>query len=145
MHTIGGAHKCGYSLKVAELRTKLPRRTVHWELCYDVCVLSRGFTRRSPLPPDFNRNYIGQLERGFHSPRWIFGAVPDFRKQKNTAAMQGRGLGLTNMQERVRLVKGTISIESKPMSGTTIHVRVPLKQCLLCRRTKFQGNDRLQR
>jgi signal transduction histidine kinase len=39
---------------------------------------------------------------------------------------QGRGLGLTSMQERVRLVHGTISIESKPMGGTTIHVRVPL-------------------
>ena len=42
------------------------------------------------------------------------------------AAKQGRGLGLTSMQERVRLVNGTISIESKPMGGTTIHVRVPL-------------------
>jgi PAS domain S-box-containing protein len=41
-------------------------------------------------------------------------------------AMQGRGLGLTSMQERIRLVNGTISIESKPMGGTTIHVRVPL-------------------
>jgi PAS domain S-box-containing protein len=41
-------------------------------------------------------------------------------------AKEGRGLGLTSMQERVRLVKGTISIESKPMGGTTIHVRVPL-------------------
>jgi PAS domain S-box-containing protein len=40
-------------------------------------------------------------------------------------ASQGRGLGLTSMQERVRLMSGTISIESKPMGGTTIHVRVP--------------------
>jgi PAS domain S-box-containing protein len=42
------------------------------------------------------------------------------------AASQGKGLGLTSMRERVRLVKGTISIESKPTGGTTIHVRVPL-------------------
>jgi PAS domain S-box-containing protein len=41
------------------------------------------------------------------------------------AASQGRGLGLTSMQERVRLVNGTITIESKPMGGTTLHVRVP--------------------
>ena len=41
-------------------------------------------------------------------------------------ALQGKGLGLTSMRERVRLVNGTISIESKPMGGTTIHVRVPL-------------------
>ena len=38
---------------------------------------------------------------------------------------QGRGLGLTSMQERVRLVNGVISVESMPMRGTTIHVRVP--------------------
>jgi signal transduction histidine kinase len=37
-----------------------------------------------------------------------------------------KGLGLTSMQERVRLVNGTISIDSKPMRGTSIHVRVPL-------------------
>jgi PAS domain S-box-containing protein len=42
-------------------------------------------------------------------------------------AMQGQGLGLTSMGERVRLMNGTISIESKPMCGTTIHVRVPLE------------------
>ncbi len=41
-------------------------------------------------------------------------------------AMQGRGLGLTSMQERVRLVNGIIEIRSKPMGGTTLHVRVPL-------------------
>jgi signal transduction histidine kinase len=42
-------------------------------------------------------------------------------------ARQGRGLGLTSMQERVRLVNGTFAIESKPMRGTTIHVRVPIE------------------
>ena len=43
------------------------------------------------------------------------------------AAIRGQGLGLTSMQERIRLVSGTISIESKPMGGTTIHVRVPVE------------------
>jgi PAS domain S-box-containing protein len=43
------------------------------------------------------------------------------------AAKQSRGLGITSMRERVRLVGGTIAIESKPMVGTTIHVRVPLR------------------
>jgi signal transduction histidine kinase len=42
------------------------------------------------------------------------------------AARQGRGLGLASMEERVRLLNGTIAIESKPMSGTTIHVSLPL-------------------
>lgn len=40
-------------------------------------------------------------------------------------AKRGTGLGLTSMQERVRLVKGTITIKSKLGGGTTIHVHVP--------------------
>jgi PAS domain S-box-containing protein len=43
------------------------------------------------------------------------------------AAREGRGLGLTSMRERVRLVNGTIEIQSRPMGGTTIHVRVPIE------------------
>ena len=43
------------------------------------------------------------------------------------AALQGKGLGLTSMRERVRLVNGTIAIDAKPNGGTTIHVSVPLK------------------
>jgi PAS domain S-box-containing protein len=43
------------------------------------------------------------------------------------AAMQGSGLGLTSMRERVRLVNGTIAIESELMGGTTVHARVPFK------------------
>jgi signal transduction histidine kinase len=42
------------------------------------------------------------------------------------AALRGEGLGLTSMRERVRLINGTISIESKPKGGTTINVRVPI-------------------
>ena len=41
------------------------------------------------------------------------------------AARRGHGLGLTSMRERVRLVGGTIVIDSKPSSGTTIQIRVP--------------------
>jgi PAS domain S-box-containing protein len=42
------------------------------------------------------------------------------------STMKGKGLGLTSMRERVRLVNGTIAIDSKPMGGTTIRVCVPL-------------------
>jgi PAS domain S-box-containing protein len=42
------------------------------------------------------------------------------------SVVHGKGLGLTSMRERVRLVNGTIAIESKPKHGTTIHVHVPL-------------------
>jgi PAS domain S-box-containing protein len=41
-------------------------------------------------------------------------------------ARQNRGLGLISMEERLKLVKGTLSIESQLKRGTTIHARVPL-------------------
>jgi len=37
------------------------------------------------------------------------------------------GLGLVSMQERVRLIQGNISIESRPGKGTVINVRASLK------------------
>lgn len=41
-------------------------------------------------------------------------------------AMNKEGLGLISMRERVRLVGGAITIESKPMGGTSVQVRIPL-------------------
>jgi PAS domain S-box-containing protein len=43
------------------------------------------------------------------------------------AAKDGRGLGLVSMEERLRLLKGTLSIKSQPRHGTTIQARVPLR------------------
>lgn len=37
-----------------------------------------------------------------------------------------RGLGLTSMKERLKIVDGDLSIDSMPQRGTTIHARVPL-------------------
>lgn len=42
------------------------------------------------------------------------------------AAMNHRGLGLISMRERVSLVKGAISIMSRPRAGTEICARVPV-------------------
>jgi len=38
---------------------------------------------------------------------------------------ESRGLGLISMEERLKLVNGTFSVESQPNRGTTIHARVP--------------------
>jgi PAS domain S-box-containing protein len=40
-------------------------------------------------------------------------------------ASNSRGLGLVSMEERLKLVKGTLLIDSQPKRGTTIHARVP--------------------
>ncbi len=42
------------------------------------------------------------------------------------AAKVGRGLGLVSMEERLKLVKGTLFIESQLNRGTTVHARVPV-------------------
>jgi len=41
------------------------------------------------------------------------------------AAKESRGLGLISMEERLKLVNGTLSIDSQPQHGTTVHARVP--------------------
>jgi PAS domain S-box-containing protein len=45
-------------------------------------------------------------------------------------AMDGKGLGLTSMRERLRLVDGRLSISSQPQHGTTVCARVPLRSGL---------------
>ena len=42
------------------------------------------------------------------------------------SARRGRGVGLASMDERVRLVRGTITIDSQLNHGTHIHARIPL-------------------
>jgi signal transduction histidine kinase len=46
-------------------------------------------------------------------------------------AMKGTGLGLTSMQERLRLVGGKLSINSQPKGGTTIQARIPSIQAAI--------------
>ena len=41
-------------------------------------------------------------------------------------ARKAEGLGLNRMQERLKLVKGRLSIESQPKRGTTVHAHVPV-------------------
>jgi PAS domain S-box-containing protein len=43
------------------------------------------------------------------------------------ATKASRGLGLISMQERLKLLNGTLAIESQLQRGTTIHASVPLK------------------
>jgi PAS domain S-box-containing protein len=42
-------------------------------------------------------------------------------------AMRGRGLGLTSMKERLKIVGGQLSIQSEPGCGATIHASAPLR------------------
>jgi PAS domain S-box-containing protein len=46
------------------------------------------------------------------------------------SVVSDHGLGLTSMKERLKLVGGRLSVESKLEEGTTIHARVPLRRKL---------------
>jgi PAS domain S-box-containing protein len=98
----------------------------------------------SPLPPDISLCLFRVLQEALHNsvkhsgarhvevglwgtPDEIHLAVSDpgvgFDSE---AAKESRGLGLVSMEERLKLLKGTISIESQPKRSTTIHASVPL-------------------
>jgi PAS domain S-box-containing protein len=96
------------------------------------------------LPLDVGRSLFRVLQEGLHNASKHSGVkhvevqlreesgevhliVSDSGKGFDVEAVkQGKGLGLMSMQERVRLVNGLITIDSKPIGGTTIEVRVPL-------------------
>jgi len=98
----------------------------------------------SPLSPDISLGLFRVLQEALHNSikhsgvrhievqLWgmadaIHLAVSDSGAGFDSeAAKQRRGLGLVSMEERLRLLKGTLSIESQPKRGTTIHARVPL-------------------
>jgi signal transduction histidine kinase len=46
-------------------------------------------------------------------------------------ALQGRGLGLSSMNERIKLVGGELFIDSQLGAGTTISARVPVRSVRL--------------
>jgi signal transduction histidine kinase len=97
-----------------------------------------------PLPPDISLCLFRVLQEALHnfakhsgvqhvdvllwgSSGQINLTVRDSGVGFNTeAAKANLGLGLISMQERVKLVKGNLSIESRPGAGTTIRACVPL-------------------
>jgi len=56
----------------------------------------------------------------------------DGRGFDNDALLQapgaGKGLGLLDIRERAALLNGSVTLESRPGSGTTVHVCIPLRE-----------------
>jgi PAS domain S-box-containing protein len=57
-------------------------------------------------------------------------------------AIKGHGLGLTSMRERLRLVDGELSIDSKPQQGTTVRARVGLVHGAKVRTDRIASSQR---
>jgi len=100
---------------------------------------------RSTLPPEIGFTFLRVLQEALqNTAKHSGGKHVEVRLEEDSkalylvvrdsgngfdveAASLGKGLGLNSMCERVRLVNGTISIVSKPMSGTAIEVRIPFE------------------
>jgi PAS domain S-box-containing protein len=109
-------------------------------------------TVRSILPIEVGRTLLRVLQEALHNASKHSGAKrAEVRLREQSGeihmiisdsgkgfeldpALRGKGLGLTSMQERVRLLRGTILIKSRPLGGTTIHVRVPTESEAALRR-----------
>ena len=62
-----------------------------------------------------------------YSESQISMAVADSGKGFNLDdGLKSRGLGITSMRERLKLIDGTLSIESEPLHGTVVRATVPL-------------------
>ena len=76
------------------------------------------------------------LERGFISPEQLLHVsenqlcdlifLPGFSTAKQVNELSGRGVGLDVVRSQLQLLKGTISVTSKPGVGTTFTIRLPL-------------------
>jgi len=96
------------------------------------------------LPRDISLNLFRVLQEALHNsakhsgarhvevvlqgtPEQVHLTVSDAgRGFDSQAAKQSRGLGLVSMEERIKMLHGTFSIDSRPNNGTTVHAAVPL-------------------
>ena len=98
----------------------------------------------SPLAPDISLCFFRVLQEALHNSAKhsgvrhvevrLWGTSDEIHlsvKDSGTgfdreSAKKSRGIGLVSMEERLKLVKGTLAIETQPKRGTVIHARVPL-------------------
>lgn len=109
-----------------------------------VAIDFRGDDVLNPLPPDISLCLLRVLQESLHNALQHSG-VRQFDVQLNRTSGEihltvsdcgagfnletvktTRGLGLNHMRERLKIVKGSLSIDSQPKRGTTIYARVPL-------------------
>jgi PAS domain S-box-containing protein len=97
----------------------------------------------TPLSPDISLGFFRVLQEALHNAAKhsgaqyfevrLWGAPDEIHLTISDAGVgfdiratqSNRGLGLISMQERLKLLRGNLSIESHPQRGSTIHARVP--------------------
>jgi signal transduction histidine kinase len=99
-----------------------------------------------PLPPDISLGLFRVLQEALHNaakhsgvrhfevqlwgtPSEIHLTIADFGKGFDMETVkEKRGIGLLSMEERLKILRGTVSIQSRPERGTTVHARVLLSK-----------------
>lgn len=71
--------------------------------------------------------------RFYRKKDFLYGVIKDdgkgfLKKQKTRGRTAAGGLGLSTMQERIKLLQGEFKIDSSPRQGTTIQLIIPIKQ-----------------
>ncbi len=98
----------------------------------------------SPLPPDISLCFFRVVQEALHNSAKhsggrnfevrLWGTSDEIHLTvkdsgagfDREAAKTSRGIGLISMEERLKLLHGTVTIEARPQRGTTIHARAPL-------------------
>ena len=111
---------------------------------YKVQIDFRGHEFRNGLAPDISLSLFRVAQEALHNSVKHSGTrqveVELFEKEDDVhlivrdkghgfdleRATKGKGLGLVSMRERLKLVKGELSIDSHPGRGTTVHATVPV-------------------
>jgi PAS domain S-box-containing protein len=106
----------------------------------------RSYDVPSPLSPDISLCLYRILQESLHNAVkysgvrsfavQLWGAAEEIHLRvsdlgigfRRSDVVKGAGLGLTSMQERIKMVDGQIAIDSQPGRGTTIHARVPVHE-----------------
>jgi signal transduction histidine kinase/integral membrane sensor domain MASE1 len=104
----------------------------------------KAYDLLSPLPPDISLCLFRVAQEALHNSAKhsgvrqfevrLWGSSDEIQLTVRDSgagfdletAKNSRGLGLISMEERLKLVKGTLSINSQPKRGTSIDARVPL-------------------
>ncbi len=97
------------------IRARVAVPITFYEACIEEGPDAEGDSYRQSVAEAFRRRYAGK--------KLVSDAGAGFDVEE---AKKNRGLGLVSMQERIHLVHGSFSVESKPWQGTRIIAAVPI-------------------
>ena len=128
---LSNRHGVAIEVEVQNIPTTLPREVA---LClYRVLQEALQNVVKHGAAPSAHVSLTGQIDSVTMT---IHDAGAGFDPQE---AMRGRGLGLTSMRERLKVIGGQLAIQSQRGRGTLIHAVAPLNPALHLGRSRRSG------